>query len=439
MRRRIRGAIVGVAAIIILALGIPLAIVVQRWVLDGEVVELQASAATALTEIDVPVSTAQLDAVATEPDAPTRFGVYGLDGVKRWGDGPATADAPVTEALQGQTASKIDGEIVVATPIVERDSERVQGVLRVSESMHDANRRSRTAWAVMAAAGTAALGLAWVIGNRLSRVLADPLSALAARASTIGDGAADPDPPSGIVEIDDLATALAERSGRIHESLQRERRFSADVSHQLRTPITALRLKLERTGDVTEGDTGLDDDDRAGMLAEVERVEATIEHLLAIARDAMPVAGPLALDEVIRDAARRWATRAASTGRALTAGDLDPATVRANRASIDQVLDVLINNAVGHGEGTITVSTRHLAGAVAVDVADEGDSIVLLDAERIFERGHGTGDGEGIGLAVARSIAEAEGGRLVLSRHRPTTFSLVLLAGDAAPDASAPR
>ena len=424
MRRRIREAIVGVAAIILLVLGIPLAVVVHRSALDSEVVEVQATAATALAEIEVPLHPDRLAQIAAEPDAPERFGVYDSDGSKVFGRGPATADAVVEKALSGETASSTDAEIIVATPITARGSERVAGVLRITESMSGVDSRSRTAWLAMGAAGFAALGLAWVIGNRLARLLAAPLTDLAESAAAIGEGSQiEPRPLSGIDEIDELAGVLAARARKVHEALQRERQFSADVSHQLRTPITALRLKLEAGPNQSIGDA-----DHPGALADLDRLEQTIEHLLAVARDSIPTGGEISLDDAVRDAAERWDDRARTAGRTVTAAASDlPAVARAQRASVDEILNVLIDNSLRHGSGTIALSVRHLTGGVAVDVADDGTSIDLLDAERIFTRGHTTGDGEGIGLAVARSIAEAEGGRLVLTRHQPTTFSLVLI------------
>lgn len=430
MRRRIRGAIVGVSAIILLVLGVPLAIVVHRSALDSEMVELQATAATALTEIEVPLHPDQLAQIATEPDAPQRFGVYDADGNKVFGRGPATADAVVNKALSGETASSADGEIIVATPITAPGSERVAGVLRITESMSGADNRSLKAWLVMGAAGLAALGLAWVIGNRLARLLADPLTDLAESAATIGEASQiEARPPTGINEIDALARVLADRARKVHEALQREGRFSADVSHQLRTPITALRLKLE-----SGTDQRLAGGDLTGALADLDRLEQTIEHLLAVARDSMPTGGEISLDDAVQDAAERWGNRARVAGRTVIAVSPDEAVVvRAQRASVDEILNVLIDNGLRHGRGTIVVSVRHLPGGVALDVADEGTSIDLLDAERVFTRGHTTGDGEGIGLDVARSIAEAEGGRLVLSRHQPTTFSLMLIEQPAGP------
>ena len=92
--------------------------------------------------------------------------------------------------------------------------------------------------------------------------------------------------------------------------------------------------------------------------------------------------------------------------------------------SIDQVVDVLIDNALRHGTGVVTVTARSLGGAAAIDVADEGAVADILTDERLFRRGEG--EGHGIGLALARSLTIAEGGRLLLTSRHPTTFTIFL-------------
>lgn len=422
MKRRIRGAIVGVSAIILVALGVPLAVAVHRSVLDQEVVEVQAIAATALAEIDVPIRRTQLRVIAAESDAPKTFAVYDRTGKRIFGAGPASADEIVRRALLGRPASMSEDAILVATPIVETGSETVHGALRVTESLDEVENRAATWYAAMVAAGLFALGLAWLIGNRLAKTLADPLTELAGRAENIGEGGAMllPGRSSGIEEIDALASVLNSRNIKVNEALQRERQFSADVSHQLRTPVTALRLKLESA----QADGGSQHDLRAAFR-DLDRVDDTIEHLLAVARDATPSPDEIRLDDEVVSVVARWQPAAIVLGRTVVAESIEPASVRVNRASLDQVLDVLIDNALGHGEGRVRVVVRRITGGVAVDVVDEGGSIAPLHAERVFDRGHGAGTG--IGLSVARAVAEAEGGRLVLTSHEPTTFSLLLL------------
>ncbi len=421
MRRRITEAIVGVSALILFVLGVPFAIAVHRSILGSEVVELQSTAARTLSEILVPLDPVELAAVSGESDTPTPFSVYGPDGVRLFGDGPPTADSAVRRALAGNPASTTDGEIVVATPITDDSKERVVGVLRLTESLVGANHRSRVAWLEMAATGLAALVLGWLIAKRLAHRLSQPVIDLATAAARIGDSGAlvRAAMPSGIYEIDTLATVLADTSERINEALARERRFSADVSHQLRTPITAVRLRLEAA-------QAQDDLDMIGSaLDDLRRLEQTVDHLLAMARDAVPTTSTARLDQAARHAVNQWTSRAAAIGRAITITAAEQVTTRGSIASIEQILDVLIDNALHHGRGTISVTERRVVGGGAIDVGDEGTLIAAADRELIFERGHG--DRHGIGLALARSMAEAEGGRLILTRHDPTNFTLILL------------
>jgi signal transduction histidine kinase len=424
VRRRITEAIVGVSALILLVLGIPLALAVHRSILDSEVVELQGHAARTLSEINIPLDRAALAKVAGESDPPPPFSVYTPDGAILFGDGPAEADSAVRRALAGNPASTTDGEIVVVTPITDDDTERIVGALRLTESLSDANHRSTVAWSVMAATGLAALALGWLIAKRLARRLSQPVTDLAAAAARIGDGGAlaRPTVPSGISEIDTLAIVLADTSERINEALARERRFSADVSHQLRTPITGVRLRLEAA-------RAQRDPDMIGLaLADLERLEQTVDHLLAFARDAVPTTSTVRLDEAARHAVERWTARAIAGGRTISLGAAEQVTTRGSVASTEQILDVLIDNAVHHGRGVISVAQRRIDGGGAIVVADEGTHISIADRELIFERGHG--ERHGIGLALARSMAEAEGGRLILTRHAPTNFTLILLDPD---------
>lgn len=419
MKRRITAAIVGVTAFVLLALGIPLAIVVQREIVSSEVVELQSHVASALTEVVVPLDPAQLDAVASEPDAPPPFAVYDADGELIYGDGPSELDGPTRAALAGETAHTTDGDIVVAMPITDPD-EIVVGALRMVDGRGDTDARVRSAWAVMLLSGAVALCVAWLIARRLARQLTAPIERLAVAAAELGSGAAAGDlPASGVPEIDAVASALTSSSTKIAEASARERRFSADVSHQLRTPLAGIRLKLEAPHATAEAASLA-----ATTLEDLDRVDATVTHLLAIARDATPRAEPSAADDIISRASTRWQPAIAHQRRGVQWQAGADRMVVAAANSIDQMVDVLIDNALKHGSGDLHVATRAVGNAVALDVADSGEISDDVTSDRLFRRGEG--DGHGIGLALARSLATAEGGRLLLTNRHPTTFTLFL-------------
>jgi signal transduction histidine kinase len=426
--RRIREAIVGVSAAILLVLGLPLAAAVHRVILDSEVVEREAAANRTLAEIAVPLDARQLASIRHDPDAPPPFAIYDTEGRRIYGTGPDHADSLVRHALEGDPATSQSGSIEVALPIPDRSrEERILGAVRLEESRRDADRRTHTAWLVMGGSALLALAGAWLVGTRLARRLSQPIIDLATEASSIGDGGTMPRPAqTGIEEIDQLSTVLSDSTDRVNEALARERRFSADVSHQLRTPMTALRLHLETAA------SSEDSAEAASALADLARLEETVDHLLVVARDAQPTASTVRLDLAASETVERWRRRAEAAGRAIATRLAEVGPARGAAASVGQILDVLIDNALHHGEGAITLTVRRIAGGAAVDVSDEGESISRNDVDRIFERGHGSG--HGIGLALARAMAEREGGRLVLSRTQPTTFSLILLQHDPSED-----
>jgi len=228
-------------------------------------------------------------------------------------------------------------------------------------------------------------------------------------------------PATGIVEIDTVRTALAESGSRLNGALARERSFSADLAHQLRTPLASLRLRLETEQLRPHRDGGLIED----ALSDVDRLQQTIDDLLLLARDSERTREPQALSSLRRDAAARWEPPLAEAGQRLEVlieGQLP--FVEASPSSVRQILDVLLDNALRHGEGAVRLSGARLGQGAVVEVADQGTTVV--DQEEIFVRRSLGGAGSGIDLALARRLAEAENLRLVLAYPGPgVTFHLV--------------
>jgi signal transduction histidine kinase len=357
-----------------------------------------------------------------------RFGLYDTRGALVLGDGPASADWAVRSALRGRSATGRVGEYRVATvPMVGG------GAVRAAEPASEAAARTRGALLRLGLIGLAVLVVAsiaaWLLARRLSRPLRD-VGRSAARLGG-GDFTATAPTSTGVAEVDEVATALNRSAARIGAMVERERRLTSDTSHQLRTPLAGLRLVLE-------GELASPRPERAEVIEEalgaVDRMEAIVDALTDLARDAEP-GPPVELDDVARTAVDRWQALFEAENRELVAECRSSAVVGARSAALDTILDVLLDNALRHGRGVVTVATEAHARLARVVVTDEGQCV--LPEEELFERRTSGSGGTGIGLHLARTLADAEGARLRLLEDEPTTFQLVLRALVEEPDADA--
>jgi signal transduction histidine kinase len=420
MRRRIARAILAVAAGALALFGLPLALAVQRVYRDDEVIRLE-RVATAATQ-SVSEETSGADPAELPREAATRLALYGPAGRRISGAGPAMADLVTRRALAGRLSDgSAPGLLIAAVPVARR--EHVVGAVRAERSDAAVARRVRRARELMAAIALGVLGLAGAISLLLARRLVRPIDELAAAATRLGEGDfASRASGGGVPELDAAAGALNETAGRLGAMVERERAFSADASHQLRTPLTALRLDLEagQAAGATPQDL-----DRA--LIQVDRLQDTVATLLDAARDAGPPDQRVDLAALLEQLRDGWHGRLAADGRPLRIGACDePVLAAASPGAVRQILEILLDNAHRHGAGAVTVSARAAHGAVVVEVADEGPG-VTGDPETVFARRSPAAAGHGVGLALARSLAAADGGRLVLRRCGPApTFSLLL-------------
>ncbi|QYG93506.1 HAMP domain-containing histidine kinase [Iamia sp. SCSIO 61187] len=344
------------------------------------------------------------------------FGLYDADGRLVLGVGPPGADDPVRSALRGRSATARVGDLrVAAVPLAGG------GAVRAAEPASEADVRTRAAILRLASAALLVLlagsVAAWLLARRLTR----PLRDVGRSATRLGGGDFTATAPTtGIAEIDEVASALNTSATRIGAMVARERRLTADTSHQLRTPLAGLRVALETelahprpdpTAVLTEA------------LGAVERMEGTVDALTDLARDE-EVGAPIALDEVVAAAAERWRPFLRAQDRPLHVEAASQATVSARVAALDTILDVLLDNALHHGLGAVTLAAEAAGGSARVVVADEGRCPLADD--RLFARRSSSAGRTGIGLHLARSLADAEAGRLRLVDQDPTTFQLVL-------------
>jgi signal transduction histidine kinase len=333
------------------------------------------------------------------------------------GRGPDRGDEPVAAARAGTLADQQVGtDLVVAVPVI--DGRTVVGAVRAASPRTDLERRIALLWGLMVVLGLFAVGCSYALAARQARRLAHPLVDLEEAAEELGGGNfAVRALPSGVEEIDRAGSALNRTAERLDGLLARERTFTAVASHQLRTPLTAMRLTLEQALD------GPDEALRSAVaeaIGDGDRLAGTIDDVLALARGG-PRPEPLLLPELVGGLAPQWERALAAEGRRLVVISDDPPPALASPAAVRQILTVLIHNATQHGQGTVTVRLRDSSDAVAIDVADEGSAHTSLVPPP------GGSEIRRLGLSIAVALAEAEGGRLVHARTEPTTRLTLLL------------
>ncbi|MFJ6214558.1 ATP-binding protein [Streptomyces sp. NPDC092296] len=268
----------------------------------------------------------------------------------------------------------------------------------------------------------AAVALAVWQANRLAR----PLNDLVETAERLGSG--DPRPRDrryGAPELDRVAEVLDASAERIARMLTAERRLAADASHQLRTPLTALSMRLEEI--IATEDPKIVKEEATIALGQVERLTDVVQRLLTNQRDPRSASAvTFDLDEVIKQQAEEWRPALSSAGRRLEVEGVHHLEAVGTPGAVAQVLATLIENSLMHGDGTVVLSTRVTGTSVVVEVADEGSGVPPTLGARVFERAVSGRNSTGIGLAVARDLAEADGGRLELLSLRPPVFALFL-------------
>lgn len=414
-----------VTAIAVGLFGTPLALALANLHREEEVVRLERTAAESLEE--VPAKFPRFgDRVVIQAHQDGRsIGLYDRKGHRIAGSGPRVGDSIVIAAANGDVRDReVGGQLAVAVPVTR--GERIVGSMRSSVSMSVVTDRTRRAVLVMAVIGLVAIAISALVALWQSRRLARPVDRLAEVANRLGDGdftvRAD---PSGVPEVDAVGRALDSTAARLDQMLARERSFSEDASHQLRTPLTGLRLTLEAAllDPHADRDATID-----AALVEVDRLERTVDDILVLAREE-PGHRVANLADVLTRVDGHWRRSALARARPV-AFDLEPKLpeVGVSDRALRQILDVLIDNAIRHGGGAISVRARVASGGVVVEVGDAGPR-PTGDDDQIFLRRVSEGGGTGIGLALARSLAEADGGRLFLDRTRPTTTFTLALPG----------
>lgn len=415
MRRRILAAIVGVTLLATVTLTVPLAVASSIQAGDDAVHELERVAQRVNAELpasnDLASDGVELPEFASVIDA----AVYLPDGQRVAGEGPDRA-GPVVRSTDLLTRHRVLGDQLVLTqPIVV--GERKVGVIRVAEPVSESRDAVRRNLLIIIGLDLGALLLAslvgWVVATRMTR----PLEAIRDDSIRLGNGDFSIVPRQwGVAELDSTSNALAHTAERLEDTIRRERDFAANASHQLRTPLTAMRLSVEGELAVPREDPteALDE-----MMTELDRLESTIETLLTVAKNRVK-RGRLDLDAWTSEFERRWRGPIEAAGRSLRLDLERGVSSYASSEVLDEICDVVMANALDHGHGIIAVTASGTATGITIAIADEGR--LTRAPGGLFVRHDPNAIGHGVGLALARALAEAEGGRLVLQSTDPTVF-----------------
>lgn len=407
MRRRILQSTLLVVTITALVLGGPLAITTWQLVNDFDRAELTSRLEQVAARLEGPGSDVDLAELELAVPAGGRL-VLEQAGREPVVIGVDVGDNPVTESLPVGPG----GLITIEEPRGALLAQQVQVTLVVLLLV-----------VLSVATGT-------VVATLTARRLAEPLRDVADRAARLGAGDFRPAPARhAIPELDRVSDVLDTSAAALAELVQRERTLVGDVSHQMRSRLTALQLRLD------ELSTHPDPTARTEAFAaldQTEKLAAVLDELLDAARAARAAgAEPLDLLGVLEPVLEEWRTALRADGRTLKVRAPEGLLARVTPARIREAVGALLDNAVRHGGGTVGLTARASDKTLVIEVTDAGEGVPEELVAHVFQRGVSVGSSTGIGLALARALVEADGGRLELSRARPPTFAIFLPAARA--------
>ncbi|MFI6845314.1 ATP-binding protein [Kitasatospora sp. NBC_00085] len=408
MKRRMINSLLGVVLVVVAVFCVPLALVEKRTIVNSAQDRVDAAAVRVLALVENRLA-------AGEPVTGDKFANQVTDGQYVEVDIPgkepvSSGERPAGNHLLKAVEQGASGETVT----VEQSREAVD---------HEIANMLLLLGVVALLAVQAAVALAVWQAKRLAR----PLTDLAETAERLGSG--DPRPRDrryGVPELDRVAEVLDVSAERIARMLTAERRLAADASHQLRTPLTALSMRLEEITALAEEPETVKEEATIA-LQQVERLTDVVQRLLTTQRDPRsPTAVAFDLDDVVKQQVEEWGPSLRGTGRVLQLEGLRGVTAVGTPGTVAQVLATLIENSLMHGAGMITLRVRPSGTSVVVEVQDQGAGVPPELGNRVFERAVSGRNSTGIGLAVARDLAEADGGRLELLSLQPPVFALFL-------------
>jgi signal transduction histidine kinase len=407
MRRRLLFSTLAVAITAVLLFGVPLAFVLRQLQVTTAQDQVQRDATTVArilqSRVRSGVTAGLQDAEDAARSLPDRYvNITGNGGEFQTGPLPPRGSAVIGRA---QTS---DFRVTV----------------EASRSVEDADGKL----ALVAGLAGLALAVAVALAMFQTRRLTRPLQELAAAADRLGSGDASPlGHTYGIPELDRVAEGLDGSAQRIGELLAAERQFAADASHQLRTPLTALSMRLEEMLAAAEEPDVVREEGVAALLA-TERLTDVVSQLLGrTSRSTVRRPARVSVDDVVAQQVVEWDPAFRRRNRKLEVTGEKNLTAHITPGTLSQLIATLLDNALVHGAGTVGIRTSLTPKSVVIEVRDSGRGVPADLVPQIFERNVSSKPGgTGLGLALARSIAAAEGGQVVLVRPRPAVFAIFL-------------
>jgi signal transduction histidine kinase len=352
-----------------------------------------------------------------------RVGVYDAAGHEVAGAGPAPLPSESLHAALRDPSPRsypaADGRLTVTVPVRADGGRLVIGTVALSRPTTTLTHRITDLWTLIGAVSLASLLAAVLIAVGLARWASRPITTLAEAARRLGDG--DLETRAGIrsgpPEVRRLAAAFSTMAARLQALIRGHQTMVADVSHQVRTPLAALRLRLDLLAQDCDEATAAE---LAGAQEEIGRLTRLVNGLLTVARAEHSTTAPVrvAADAVAADRAAAWRPAAEERGVTLTTVSPDPVGVQAVDGHLEQVLDNLLANALEEVPpgGTITLTVSAAAARARVTVADTGRGMTAAQQQAAFRRfATGSPGGTGLGLAIVDRLVTANGGTASLS------------------------
>jgi signal transduction histidine kinase len=396
VRRRLVVSTIAIVLVVLTALAIPVGIVVYRSAenelrgrMEEQLVQISSLLADDFEEGREP-DVDRLEALLTPGDG---LRIISVDGGLLVSTGPDDIVDPISVVRSGPGGTQIE-LIADSAPLDDRFREQTYILLALA------------AGAVLAAAGLAAVQ---------ARQLARPLERVAATAARFGDGdfSSSKLPTTQIPEIDRITNALRVSGARVDRMLATERHFTADATHQLRSGLTGISMRFEILA--RHPNPEVVDEALAG-LSQTEQLNTTIDELLAATRDSTTrERTTFDLVTVVDDHVAEWSPRFAEARRSIAVITMETSRVVGTKGLAGQVIDILIDNALRHGRGSVTL----LVEDTSVTVIDQGPGLSDADVKSVFEGPNDPSARHGRGLPLARRLAQVDGGSVDIAAPRP--------------------